>query len=380
MLPARRLLGLALLGLLYCLTAGFRPAGLVADELPTTIATRRAVEALGTRTLPRVEAQAATLVDATTGQVLFAQAADEPLPPASTTKLMTALLVVETGRYFDEVRIMPADLVGGSSMGLVAGEVMSVRALLDGLLIRSGNDAAAALARHVGASLPGPGAPVERFVARMNARADELGLRHTFFRNPEGLDMAGHRMSAADLATLARVALEQPVIAQIVATPETTVRGARQTYVLRNSNELLMKYPGALGVKTGTTNAAGECLVALVERDGRRLLSVVLGSSDRYADSIALLDWGFAAHRWIEPPAGLAALAAPPGYSASLALGPPVVVPVEQVQFITYEVQPPPPGRLAETVLTIRVFDRQIATRAVVIYPLGRTKRPLPGW
>ena len=375
----RRYPGLVLAALLLLLTTGFRPPGLVVDEGTVTVATARDVQAIVAPDTPELDARAAMLVDNASGQVLFARREHERLPPASTTKLMTALLAVETGRYFDRVTVEPADLVGGSRMGLVAGETLSVRELLDGLLVASGNDAANALARHFGARLRGPGGPVARFVAGMNARADSLGLRNTAFRNPEGFDMSGHYSSAADLATLAQAALRQPVIAQIVGTPAVTITGRQRTYTLRTTNRLLAAYPGTLGVKTGTTDAAGECLIALVERDGRRLLAVVLGSDDRYADTTALLDWGFTRHHWLEPPAGLAEAAARAGFSASLAPGPPVAVPATQLQFVAYELRLPPPGQPAEATLAILLFDRPVATRTVVLYPLGRTRRPLPG-
>ena len=329
---------------------------------------------------PAVGARAALLVDADFGQTLFEQGATEPLPPASTTKLMTALLAVESGRYFDPVTIEAADLIGGSSMGLTAGETLNLRDLLDGLLIASGNDAAYAVARHLGAREPGPGRPVARFVARMNARAAELGMRGATFRNPEGLDEPGHLMSAVDLALLARAALRQPVIAQIVATPATTVRSSKRAYALRSTNLLLGSFPGAIGVKTGTTDAAGECLVALVERDGRRLLSVLLGSGDRYAETVGLIEWGFANHRWVELPPALAESAAPRGWVASLAPGPPVAVPATQVQFIDYRLRLTPPGHAPGGTVAMLLFERTLAERPIALAPLGRTTRSRPGW
>ena len=192
----RRLPRLALTLILFVATAGFRPAGLTDGETPPTVVTNAAAAVIAEPPRPAVGARAALLVDADSGQMLFEQGATEPLPPASTTKLMTALLAVESGRYFDPVTIEAADLVGGSSMGLTTGETLNLRDLLDGLLIASGNDAAYAVARHLGARVPGPGRPVARFVARMNARAAELGMRGATFRNPEGLDEPGHLMSA----------------------------------------------------------------------------------------------------------------------------------------------------------------------------------------
>jgi D-alanyl-D-alanine carboxypeptidase (penicillin-binding protein 5/6) len=376
----RRLARLGLTVALFIATAGFRPAGLTDGGAPPAVVANAAANAIAEPPRPTVGARAALLIDADSGQPLFEQRATEPLPPASTTKLMTALLAAESGRYFEPVTVETADLVGGSSMGLTAGETLNLRDLLDGLLIASGNDAAYAVARHLGARQPGPGRPVARFVARMNARAAELGMRGASFRNPEGLDEPGHLMSAADLALLARAALRQPVIAQIVATPATTVHSSKRAYALRSTNLLLGDLPGALGVKTGTTDAAGECLVALVERDGRRLLSVLLGSGDRYVETTNLMGWGFTHHRWIEAPPALAESAAPPGWVASLAPGPAVAVPAAQVQFVEHRLRLSPPGHAPGGTISVLLFERTLAERSVVLSPLGRTTRPRPGW
>jgi D-alanyl-D-alanine carboxypeptidase (penicillin-binding protein 5/6) len=371
---------LVLVGVLFCVTAGFRPAGITdGGTLPVVVGPGSRADLVDTPP-PTVSARAALLLDADSRQVLYSHGEAAPLPPASTTKLMTALLAAESGRYFEPVTVEAGDLVGGSSMGLAAGETLNLRDLLDGLLLTSGNDAAQAVARHLGARLPGTGRPVARFVARMNSRAAELGLRATRFRNPDGLDDSGHEMSAADLATLALAALRQPVIAQIVATPATTVRSSRRTYALRSTNQLFGRMPGVLGVKTGTTDAAGECLVALVERGGHRLLAIVLGSGDRYADTTALVDWGFAAHRWVVPPAVLAEAAAPPGWVAALASGPPVAVSAAQVHFVEYRLRLNRPGQTPGGALDVMVFERRIASRPLVMAPLGQTVRPAPGW
>ena len=141
----------------FVATAGFRPAGLTDGETPPAVVTNAAAAVIAEPPRPAVGARAALLVDADSGQTLFEQGATEPLPPASTTKLMTALLAVESGRYFDPVTIEAADLVGGSSMGLTAGETLNLRDLLDGLLIASGNDAAYAVARHLGDARAGAG-------------------------------------------------------------------------------------------------------------------------------------------------------------------------------------------------------------------------------
>jgi D-alanyl-D-alanine carboxypeptidase (penicillin-binding protein 5/6) len=366
--------------LLFLVTAGFRPAGLADDGLPPVVLSPAAADALTAPPAVTIGARAGLVVDGASGQVLFEHHAAEQLPPASTTKLMTALLAVESGRYFDPVTIEASDLIGGSSLGLVAGETLNLRDLLDGLLIASGNDAAVAVARHLGTRLPGPGRPVARFVGRMNTRAAELGLRQTTFRNPEGLDEPGQRITAADLGTLALVALRQPVIAQIVATPATTVTSSRRAYAIRTTNQLLGHYPGAIGVKTGTTDAAGECLVALVEKEGRRLLTVVLGSGDRYADTTALVEWGFSHHRWLDVPPAAADLAAPPGWTASLVPGSAVAAPAAQVQFIEYRLRLTAPGRAPSGTVDVVLFDRVLARRPVAMAPLGRTERPKPGW
>jgi D-alanyl-D-alanine carboxypeptidase (penicillin-binding protein 5/6) len=172
-------------------------------------------------------------------------------------------------------------------MGLVTGETLTVRDLMYGLLVSSGNDAAVALAEHVAGS-------EDDFVALMNQTAAELGLRATRFASVHGLDAPGQTSSAADLAIMARAALKYPLFEHAVALSTAQVAG----HELTNTNALLGSYPGADGIKTGTTDAAGECLVASVTRGGHRLLAIVLGSGDRYADVRALLDYAAAGWRW----------------------------------------------------------------------------------
>ncbi len=262
------------------LTSGGTPPSwrLYPDQVRDLVASQR---------MPPITARAALLADARTGEVLLSYNADQPLPPASTTKMMTALVTLERVRP-DEVVTVPAEaLIGNASMGLRAGEQLTVEDLLYGLLMVSGNDAAMALAYHVG------GSP-EAFVALMNQKAAEMGLSHTHFVNPHGLDAPDHLASAADLLAIARAGLENDLFAQIVATPQKQVAGR----LLINRNELLTTYPGADGVKTGTTDAAGQCLVASATREGGRAISIVLGSRDRYADSRALLDHYFTYYGW----------------------------------------------------------------------------------
>lgn len=243
------------------------------------------------RQLPAISAPAALLADSGSGQVLAALNADEARPMASTTKIMTALLVLERANLDDLVTVSPTALVGESSMGLQAGETLTVEDLLWGLLLNSGNDAAAALAEHVAGSQ-------DAFVSLMNQRAAQMGLVHTHFANPHGLDAPDHFSSASDLWRLAETALQYPFFREIVATQTHTAAG----HPLVNTNELLGLYEGADGVKTGTSETAGQCLVGSVTRDGHRAMAIVLGSADRNADVEALFDHYYAAYRWAPAP------------------------------------------------------------------------------
>lgn len=243
---------------------------------------------------PDVDMPSGILVTAD-GRELWSRAADAQRAMASTTKIMTAVVVLESVDDLDErVRVTAAaDAVGESEAGLLPGESYTVRSLLEAMLVHSGNDAATALAEHVAGSQPA-------FVELMNAKAQELDLKETRFTNPHGLDEPGHHTSARDLATLARYALQIPEFRRIVGMPSMTLAGGRAERRFENSNKLIGRYPGATGVKTGWTNKAGYCLVASAERDGVSLVCVVLGTrseSERFAEARALLDWGFAHYR-----------------------------------------------------------------------------------
>jgi serine-type D-Ala-D-Ala carboxypeptidase (penicillin-binding protein 5/6) len=237
---------------------------------------------------PAVGAMAALVIDLDSGQTLYARKPNQPLPPASTAKLMTALVTVKHANVDDRVTVS-AHAAGtpGSRMGLVSGETLTVRDLLYGLLLPSGNDAAVALAEHVAGSQ-------EAFVRLMNETGAALGLKNTTFANPHGLDDPAQMSTAADLAVMAQAAFAYPLLARIVATPTAQIAGR----TLTNTNELLGAYQGADGVKTGTTDAAGECLVASVTRNGHRLLVIILHSADRYADARTLLDYSTGGWRW----------------------------------------------------------------------------------
>ena len=227
----------------------------------------------------------AAVLDADTGEVCFARNASEHALIASTTKIMTGLLITEDCDP-DAVVTVPQEAVGieGSSLYLKAGEQLTVRALLYGLLLHSGNDAAVALAlAHSGS--------VGAFVEAMNGRARELGLRDTHFTNPNGLDAPEHYSTALDLARLTRAALQVPAFAEVVATRQITIEGRSFT----NHNRLLWSLDGAIGVKTGYTRAAGRTLVSAVERNGRRLIAVTLCAPDDWQDHACLYDEAFAA-------------------------------------------------------------------------------------
>jgi serine-type D-Ala-D-Ala carboxypeptidase (penicillin-binding protein 5/6) len=281
---------LAFLLLLLC--TGFGPPILTDGGYPPLRLAPEHIDALvRSQTVPTVTATSALLVDLQSGKPLFEKEPDKPLPPASTAKLMTALVVVDQAPLDEAVLVTQhAAETEGSRMGLSPGEQLTVGELLQGLLIPSGNDAAVALAEHIAGS-------EADFVAMMNARARTMGLKSTNFVNVHGLDAPGQTTSAADLAVIATAALQVPFINKTVATPSANVAG----HPLQNTNELLGTYEGADGVKTGTTDEAGQCLVASVTRGGRRTLLVELGSSDRFADARKLFDYAADAYQWRDP-------------------------------------------------------------------------------
>lgn len=243
---------------------------------------------------PEITAEGAVLWDPADDRVLWGRQAQEPLPPASTTKIMTVLLALEAGTIGDTVTVSAkaAEIgrrPGAATLNLEAGQQVAMRSLLAGLILRSGNDAAVAVAEHVAGS-------EDAFVAAMNERARELGMTDTNFINSTGLtDSLEHHSSALDLARLADVALRNPHFAEWSAAYEYTVPtiGA-----MVSRNELLTRYPGANGVKTGYTNLAGLCLVASARREGRDLIAVVLNADDaafdqHFVDSIDVFDHGY---------------------------------------------------------------------------------------
>lgn len=238
---------------------------------------------------PQVSAAAAIIMDWRSGQVLYAKNAYRPRAPASTTKILTAIVVLEHARLSEKVVVSRnAASTPGSSMNLTAGQEVTVGELLWGMLLHSGNDACVAAAEHVAGS-------EAAFVTMANRRAAELGARNTHYRNAHGISVPNHYTTPFDLAMMARYALSIQTFATIVRTREATLpmEGGQWEMRLHNTNSLLWSFAGADGVKTGTTSVAGKCLVASATRDGRRLLSVVLNSGDRYQDTAVLLEWGF---------------------------------------------------------------------------------------
>ena len=223
------------------------------------------------------------VLDANTGRVLYENNADSQSLIASTTKIMTALVVCEQCNVLDRVRI-PKEAVGieGSSMYLREGEILTVQELLYGLMLHSGNDAAVALAIYCGGT-------VEGFAQLMNDKARLLGMEHSQFVNPNGLDAPGHYSTARDLAVLAAYAMNNPIFRQTVSVKQVRL-GERY---LTNHNKLLWRVEGADGVKTGYTRAAGRILVSSATRNGRRLICVTINAPDDWNDHASLLEKGF---------------------------------------------------------------------------------------
>ena len=228
-----------------------------------------------------VSATAAVLMDADMGQVLYEKNGDRQMLIASTTKIMTALVVLEHAAPDDVITVTPNHMAEGSSMYLRAGETVRVEELLYGLLLCSGNDAALALTECAGGLTP--------FVALMNEKAAALGMAHTSFANPNGLDADGHYSTARDMAVLAAAAVENPTFRRICSSRSVTI-GQR---TMENHNRLLRQVEGCVGLKTGYTQAAGRTLVSCTERDGCRLVAVTLQDGNDWADHAALYDYGF---------------------------------------------------------------------------------------
>ena len=243
--------------------------------------------------VPEIDAASAIVVDEASGAVLYSHNPDTQLPPASLTKIVTAMIAIE-GSDLDvwvetdvDYRMLEAD---NSALGLLSGDCFTVRDLLYGLMLRSGNDAALAIARHVAAS-------DEAFVGAMNALVRRFGLTDTHFANPHGLHDEAQYSTAYDLAMITRYAMTLPTFAEIVGTHAWTAEGSR-VIGMRTLNTFLTSYDNADGVKTGFTEEAGLTLIASATRDGQRVYVVLLNAPDRATDAAALLDWAFTQHVW----------------------------------------------------------------------------------
>jgi len=238
---------------------------------------------------PTITAQSAVLIEGGTGDLLFAKNADAKRYPASLTKVLTAVVVLRQGGPSQLVRTGDAVArVGGTRVGLTPGECVTATDLLTAMLVRSGNDAAVALAEHIGGS-------VADFSRMMNQTAEVLGATHSHFANPHGLHDSSHYSTAYDLAQIMRHGMQWPEIRRLVRQRSAVVASAENHSgtVLVNKNRLLDRYPGATGIKTGYTNAAGRCLAASARRDNREIIAVLLDAEKLWEDAEALLDWGF---------------------------------------------------------------------------------------
>jgi D-alanyl-D-alanine carboxypeptidase len=241
---------------------------------------------------PSVSAKYIFIEDLTSHEVLYAQRADEPVAPASTTKMMTALVAIQA-YPLDDIVTVTRSFSEGTNIGLQPGEKMTVEQLIFAMLVQSANDAAENLADHMAGGRTA-------FITAMNTQTAAMNLTHTRFVNPTGLDEDGHFSSATDLTRIADALMKNPKLARI-ASAENVALIERQNHtgrLLTNSNSLLGKIPGGLGVKTGFTDNAGQALVTLIDRGGHPLMIAILGSTDRSADTEKLINWIYQNFSW----------------------------------------------------------------------------------
>ncbi len=238
--------------------------------------------------LPDVSANAAIGIESTNGEIFYSKNIDERLPMASTTKIMTAVIALECGNLADKV-VIDKDAVGveGSSIYLYENEVLTLENLLYALMLESANDAAAAIAIHIGGS-------IEDFVQMMNDKAQDLGLTSTHFDNPHGLDGKTHYTTARELGIIASYAMKNEDFRKITSTYKTTIplSGGEGTRVLINHNKLLRNFEGTVGIKTGYTKKSGRCLVSAISRDGVELICVTLSAPSDWQDHESILNFG----------------------------------------------------------------------------------------
>ncbi|WP_051533837.1 D-alanyl-D-alanine carboxypeptidase family protein [Desulfitibacter alkalitolerans] len=237
---------------------------------------------------PFITARAAILIESSTGKILYEKNPYEPLYPASTTKVVTAILGLELGNIEDIVAISKeASMVGEASIYLKENQQVYLGDLIKGALVKSGNDAAYAIGEYIAGN-------EELFLMLMNKKAAILGAEHTSFHNTNGLPDKEHLSSAYDLGLIGRYAMDNALFAEYVQVKEDKLKFVSgETRYIKNTNKLLWNYPYATGIKTGTTRAAGQCLIASAQRDDKELIAVVLDSKARYNDAISLFEYGF---------------------------------------------------------------------------------------
>ena len=252
--------------------------------------TKEIVEEEAEEAEPQINSRIALIYDRTSGKIMYEKNGNKQTPMASTTKIMTAIVVLENANLKDVVTIdSKAAGMGGSRLGLKKNDKITVNDLLYGLMLRSGNDAAVALANHVGGSIEG-------FAEMMNAKAKEMGLTNSHFVVPHGLDNEGHYTTAYELAKMADYALQIEKFKEIVSTNSTTITINGYPKAINNTNKLLGSVAGVYGVKTGFTNGAGRCLVAACERDNLDIITVIIGAdtnNQRTEDSKELIEYAY---------------------------------------------------------------------------------------
>lgn len=246
----------------------------------------------GEEPLPNISSYAIYAIDLDSGTILCERNSNYRLLPASTTKIITALVAME---YYslDDVLEVPIFSIEGQKMNLVSGEQLSVRDLIYGILVYSANDAAEVLARNY------PGGR-DSFITAMNLKAWEVGLRDSYFENPTGFDGTMQYITASDLVKIAAYAMQNDFFREVVGTKEIVVgsQDGNNVHHLTNINELLGEVDGVMGIKTGWTENARENLVTYIERDGRKIIIAVLNSQDRFGDTKAIIDWIFSNYSW----------------------------------------------------------------------------------
>jgi len=234
-----------------------------------------------------ISAECACVMIAQTGELIFSKNASATHSVASTTKIMTAITAIEEGDIQEAVTVSAnAASQEGSSIYLRAGNKVNLIDLIYGMMLNSGNDAACAVAEHVGGS-------VENFASLMNKKAEKAGVKNTSFKNPSGLDEEGHYSTAEDMARITAYALKNDLFCEIVSTKNSQIKVGEDICYLKNHNKMLWNYDGCIGVKTGYTKKTGRCLVSAAEKDGVTLIAVTLGAPDDWSDHEKMLDYGF---------------------------------------------------------------------------------------